>query len=147
MVHTEWAASAVAAVDPGLDPSTTLHMAVNLFAYVRGSTLNVEMELESEQDTGLTDDQWLEAQGAHVARVLASGRYPQLARIVATPEVDLDVDTLFDFGLARLLDGYAALIASVRYDEPVSLGCGSASRNTSIRFQSGSGGVCSGRGA
>jgi DNA-binding transcriptional regulator YhcF (GntR family) len=108
MLHTEWALSAVAGID--LDPNTMLHMAVNLFAYVRGSATNVEMELESEQETGLTDDQWLESQGAHFARVLASGRYPQLARVIATPDVDLDVDTLFDFGLQRLLDGYAALI-------------------------------------
>ena len=108
MLHTEWAVSAVDGL--GLDPNTMLHVAVNLFAYVRGSAMNVEMELESEQDTGLTDDQWLEAQGAHFARVLASGRYPQLARVIGTPDVDLDVDTLFDFGLERLLDGYAAFI-------------------------------------
>jgi hypothetical protein len=42
--------------------------------------------------------------------VLDSGRYQQLARVIAAPGVVLDVDTLFDFGLERLLDGYAALI-------------------------------------
>ncbi len=108
MLHTEWALSAVDGLD--LDANTRLHLVVNLFAYVRGCATNVEMELESEQDTGLTDDQWLEAQGAHFARVLESGRYPRLARVVASPDVDLDVDTLFDFGLERLLDGYAAVI-------------------------------------
>src|SRR5438874_12106121 len=87
-----------------------LHLSVNLFSYVRGSAMNVEMELESEQDTGLTDDQWLESQGEHFARVLASGHFPQLARVIAAPDVDLDLDTLFEFGLDRLLDGYAALI-------------------------------------
>jgi AcrR family transcriptional regulator len=110
MLHTEWALAAVAGLDPGLDPNTMLHMAVNLFAYVRGSAMNVEMELESEQDTGLTDEQWLESQSAPFARVLASGRYPQLAGVIAAPGVDLDVDSLFDFGLERLLDGYAALV-------------------------------------
>ena len=30
--------------------------------------------------------------------------------MIATTEVDLDVDSLFDFGLQRLLDGYTALI-------------------------------------
>src|ERR671936_533271 len=45
MLHTEWAVSAVAGFYPGLDPNTILHMAVNLFAYVRGSAMNVEMEL------------------------------------------------------------------------------------------------------
>jgi DNA-binding transcriptional regulator YhcF (GntR family) len=108
MLHTEWALSAIDGL--GIDPNTMLHMAVNLFAYVRGSAMNLEMELESEQETGLTDEQWLESQGAHFARVLASGRYPQLARVIAAPQVDLDVDSLFDFGLERLLDGYAVLI-------------------------------------
>ena len=108
MLHTEWALSAVDGL--GITPNTMLHMAVNLFAYVRGSATNLELEVESEQETGLTDEQWLESRGADFARVVASGRYPQLARVIAAPGVDLDVDTLFDFGLERLLDGYAALI-------------------------------------
>jgi DNA-binding transcriptional regulator YhcF (GntR family) len=115
MMHTEWALAALNA--RGLEPNTMLHAVVNLFAYVRGSATNVEMELESEQDTGLTDDQWLQSQGAQFADVLASGRYPHLARVFATPEVDLDLDTLFEFGLERLLDGYAALIDAVPGDE------------------------------
>jgi DNA-binding transcriptional regulator YhcF (GntR family) len=110
MLHTEWALKAVDGADPGLNSNTMLHMAVNLFAYVRGSATNLEMELESEQETGLTDEQWLESRGANFARVVASGGYPQLARVIAAPGVNLDVDTLFDFGLERLLDGYAALI-------------------------------------
>src|SRR4029453_1879776 len=98
----------------GLDPDTMLHMAVNLFAYVRGSAMNLEMELESEQETGLTDDQWLASQSPGLARVRASGRYPHLAHVVANPAVDLDLGTLFEFGLNRLLDGYAALIGQRR---------------------------------
>jgi len=112
MRHTEWALSAVAGFDPGLDANTMLHVAVNLFAYVRGSAMNLEMELESEQDTGLTDEQWLEAQAAQFDRVLVSGQFPQLARVFRAPGVDLDLDTLFEFGLTRLLDGYAALFDS-----------------------------------
>lgn len=108
MLHTEWGLSALDG--RGLDPNTMLHVVVNLFAYVRGSATTVEMELESEQHTGLTDEQWLETQGAQFARVLGSARYPQLARVFRSPGVDLDLDTLFEFGLERLLDGYASLI-------------------------------------
>ncbi|MBV9133116.1 MAG: TetR/AcrR family transcriptional regulator C-terminal domain-containing protein [Chloroflexi bacterium] len=110
MLQTEWAVSALDGL--GLDPNAMLHAAVNLFAYVRGSAMNIEMELESEQDTGLTDDEWLQSQRPLFARVLESGRYPQLARIIAASDVDLDLDTLFEFGLERLLDGYATLIES-----------------------------------
>jgi AcrR family transcriptional regulator len=110
MKHTEWALAALAGFDPGLDRNTLLHLVVNLFAYVRGCAMNVEMELESEQDTGLTDEQWLEAQTVQFERVLISGQFPQLAGLFQAPGVDLDADTLFEFGLQRLLDGYAALI-------------------------------------
>jgi len=110
MRHTEWALAAVDGFDPRLDPNTMLHMVVNLFAYVRGCAMNLEMELESEQDTGLTDEQWLETQTKQFQHIMASGQFPQLARIFQAPGVDLDLDTLFEFGLQRLLDGYAALI-------------------------------------
>jgi hypothetical protein len=56
MVHTEWALSAMDGL--GLDPNMMLHAAVNLFAYVRGSAMNVEMELESEQDTQHPSNGW-----------------------------------------------------------------------------------------
>lgn len=68
-----------------------LHVVINLFAYVRGCATNVQMELESEQDTGLTEDESLELQGGQFASVLASGSYPHLARMVAAPDVDLDL--------------------------------------------------------
>ena len=121
MKHTEWALAAVDGLVPGLDPNTMLHLVVNLFAYVRGCAMNVEMELEAEQDTGLTDEQWLDAQTVRFEGVLASGHFPQLARIFQAPGVDLDIDTLFDFGLQRLLDGYSALIdrrAAARHRAP-----------------------------
>jgi hypothetical protein len=108
MAHTEWALSAVEGY--GLDPNTMLHLAATLFGYVRGCAMNVELQSEAEQDSGLTDDEWIESQGANFARVLASGRYPVLERIFEAPGVDLDVDSLFEFGLRRLLDGYAALL-------------------------------------
>jgi len=109
MLHTEWALKAVEGLDLGLSSNTVLHMVVNLFCIRARQCTNLETEMESEQDAGLTDDQWL-SHGADFARVLGSGRYPQLARVIAAPGVDLNVDTLFDFGLERLLDGYAALI-------------------------------------
>jgi DNA-binding transcriptional regulator YhcF (GntR family) len=108
MAHTEWALSAVDG--HGLDPNTVLHLAVTLFGYVRGCAMNVEMQTEAEQDSGLTDEEWIESQGANFARFLASGRYPRLEFIFEAPGVDLDVDSLFEFGLRRLLDGYSGLL-------------------------------------
>jgi hypothetical protein len=44
----------------------------------------IEMELESEQDTGLTDDQWLESQ-AQISRACCV-RTPSAPAAIATPE-------------------------------------------------------------
>jgi len=43
-------------------------------------------------------------------RCSSRGRYPTLSRITDQSDVDLDLDTLFEFGLERLLDGYAVVI-------------------------------------
>ena len=37
-----------------------------------------------------------------------SGVFPAFSRVVGTP-FDFDLDEVFEFGLQRLLDGYAAL--------------------------------------
>ncbi len=57
MTHSEWALRAVAGLN--LDPNTMLHVAVRLFGYVRGSAMNLEMEAEAEQETGMTDEEWV----------------------------------------------------------------------------------------
>ena len=61
--------------------------------------------------TGLTDDEWMAAQEGAFQAVLRGGRYPTMARMAADPDVELDLDSMFEFGLCRLLDGYAAAIA------------------------------------
>ena len=108
IAHTEWALSAVDG--HGLDPNTMLHLVVTLFGYVRGCAMNVEMQAEAEQESGLTDQEWIESEGTNFARFLASGRYPKLLYVTEASGVDLDADSLFEFGLRRLLDGYAAFL-------------------------------------
>src|SRR5205823_1189028 len=71
MAHTEWALRAVDS--HGLDTNTMLHIAVALFGYVRGSAMNLDMQTEAEQETGLTDEQWMESQDAAFNKVFASG--------------------------------------------------------------------------
>lgn len=105
MVHTEWALRATAGL--GLDTQLRWHVAVTLMAYVRGIATNLEAQAQAVQDTGLTDEQWVETHEATFQR-LTTGRYPTLAALTET--VDLELDTVFEFGLHRLLDGYAALI-------------------------------------
>jgi len=68
----------------------------------------------AEQRTGLTDRQWWEAHAPLVEKVFDPLRYPLAARIGAAAgeanQAAYDPQQAFDFGLARILDGVAALI-------------------------------------
>jgi len=69
----------------------------------------------AEQRTGLTDRQWWEAHAPLLEKVFDPERYPLAARIGAAAgeanQAAYDPQQAFDFGLARLLDGVAALIS------------------------------------
>ncbi|WP_448810767.1 TetR/AcrR family transcriptional regulator C-terminal domain-containing protein [Agromyces bauzanensis] len=106
VAHTE---AMLAAFDGlGLDAAEVLHATVTLVTYVRGVAVNLEGQARDEQDSGVSDDEWMRGQET-VYAALSAGRFPHLARMTARP-VDLDLESLFEFGLQRLLDGYAALI-------------------------------------
>lgn len=112
MAHTEWALRAVDGL--GLDASAMLHVAITMLSFVRGIAVSLEAEAEAEQDTGKTSEQWVEAQHAALAKILATGAFPTLARITTAPDGDLDLDTVFEFGLQRMLDGLAVLLERPR---------------------------------
>ncbi|GAA4912355.1 DNA-binding transcriptional regulator YhcF (GntR family) [Nonomuraea thailandensis] len=88
--------------DLGLDPGTRLHVYGTLVNFVRGTAINIESEAGAELDTGLTSKQWVKArlpfEGALIARI-------------TEPGAELDLESLFAFGLERLLDGLATVIA------------------------------------
>jgi hypothetical protein len=85
-----------------------LHAAVTVAGYVRGSAVGLEAERVAEQDTGLTADEWIEKTYSAFEAVLVDRPMPVLARIAQVPEIEMDATSLFEFGLARLLDGFAA---------------------------------------
>ncbi|MFJ6197284.1 TetR/AcrR family transcriptional regulator C-terminal domain-containing protein [Micromonospora sp. NPDC092111] len=107
IAHTEWTMRAVA--DRGLDPTALIHVAATVANFVRGTAVDLQREAEAEQDTGLTDDEWLPTQSDTLAATLRSGSFPILARMSARDDVDLTLDTLFEFGMQRMLDGIAPL--------------------------------------
>ncbi|MET8527025.1 TetR/AcrR family transcriptional regulator C-terminal domain-containing protein [Micromonospora sp. NPDC005172] len=107
VAHTECALRALAGC--GLDQHTQLHLVVALANHVRGTAVNLQQGAEAEQDTGLTDDEWMVAQADVLGRLLAAGEFPHLARL-SRSAIDLNADSLFEFGLQRLLDGVAALV-------------------------------------
>ena len=108
MAHTEWVMSALAVA--GLDPNAQFLTAVMLANYVRGTAVNLESEAQAEQETGLTDQEWMRARQDRFTAVLAGGKLPMMARFVAAEDREFDLDTLLEFGLQRLLDGLAPLL-------------------------------------
>jgi hypothetical protein len=108
MVHTEWALSAVDGL--GLDASAMLHVCLTAVGFVRGIAIELEAEHEAEAETGLTTEEWLVSQEEPMSRVIQSGRFPMLSRVSAEKDLVLTVDTLFEFGLPRLLDGLGVLL-------------------------------------
>jgi AcrR family transcriptional regulator len=106
VAHTEWIVRALDGL--GLDIETGLQAAITLIAFVRGMAVNLKAESEAEQETGLTADQWVESQSESMARFMDAGPYPLLSSATREADLKLDLPTLFEFGLARLLDGFAS---------------------------------------
>lgn len=108
MAHTEWMMRALNG--RGLDLNAQFTAAVTVANYVRGTAVNRAEEAQAEQDSGLTDTQWMDAQEERIGAVLADGRLPLLARFITADEGVWNLDMLFEFGLQRLLDGLAPLL-------------------------------------
>lgn len=106
MAHTEWSMRALDG--RGLSTSTVFLASVTLANYVRGTAVNFEPEALAEQDTGLTDDEWMHSQRATFEQILGSGQFPMMIRAVTEPGFSFDLDGLFEAGLRQLLDGLAS---------------------------------------
>jgi DNA-binding transcriptional regulator YhcF (GntR family) len=90
----------------GFDDDTTFHLHLSLFSFVHGSASSLEAEHREEADTGLTGDDWLRQREGASRSTLGSGAFPVSERVFGAPGLRLDLDALFEFGLARLLDGF-----------------------------------------
>ena len=102
MRHTEWALRALDGL--GLTIQETMNIHMMLFIHVRGLALNLEAEAQAEQDSGLSNDEYMQTQEQGFRDVAATGDFPLLDRLVNS-EMDLNLDQLLEFGLARILDG------------------------------------------
>jgi AcrR family transcriptional regulator len=107
--HTEWALAAIE--DLGLGNSTMMYIAVTVFNYVRGMAMNVAAEAEAQLETGVSSEEFLASQAGLIGSLVATGRFPVFASVVADPELDVDLEVLFDFGLQLLLDGLESFIS------------------------------------
>jgi DNA-binding transcriptional regulator YhcF (GntR family) len=112
MRHIEWALAALDGL--GLDADTRMHMAVTLFGYVRGQAVDMEPEARAARTSGITGEQWMDAQRDRVAALSSQGRLPHFASVAG--EADLSTASLYEFGLAALLDGFATRVEALTPD-------------------------------
>jgi DNA-binding transcriptional regulator YhcF (GntR family) len=114
VAHTEWMLSALDG--KGLSLEEMMHAAVTVFGFVRGVAVNVEPVEPVEhgagqrRDTGITGGEWVSWQAPALLDIAATGRFPRFSRAVGA-ELDMELDTLFEFGLARMLDGIGEWIS------------------------------------
>jgi DNA-binding transcriptional regulator YhcF (GntR family) len=102
MAHTEWVMRALDRFDLGSD--LQFRAAVVVANYVRGTAVNLADEAQAEQETGMTDEQWIQSQQERFAAVMATGKLPMMAKFAAgNPEFSLDL--LLECGLQAILDG------------------------------------------
>ncbi|MFF7243400.1 TetR/AcrR family transcriptional regulator C-terminal domain-containing protein [Embleya sp. NPDC008237] len=106
MAHVEWAMAEFT----GLPPRVMMHIAVTMLNYVRGTAVNIAAEFEAERATGISSEEWMQAQDETMDLILRSGNFPMYAAALNEPGLELDLDSLFDFGLDRLLNGIALLV-------------------------------------
>lgn len=60
----------------------------------------------------MTSDEWMETQQAALDAIGGSGSFATFLR--AVKDTDFDLDTLFEFGLMRLLDGLSVYLGDER---------------------------------
>jgi AcrR family transcriptional regulator len=108
MLHTE---RTLRALDGhGLSDEMLLIAAVTIMTYVRGVAVNLESESNAQLETGLSIGAYLDRQDGPFRAIAASGQLPTLMRVSAQPNQNFALETLFEFGLARMLDGLSAYL-------------------------------------
>lgn len=81
-----------------------MYVQIVLFTFVRGVASALEPEALAIQETGLTNEQWVNAQTSTFMAVVDRGAMAHF-RELTSQDFDFDLDRLFEFGLNRLLDG------------------------------------------
>lgn len=108
MAHTEWTLRALSDLD--LPMTTKAREAIILPALVMTVAQSLAAEVEAEQDNGETFDLWWLSREPRATELLKSGAFPLLATI--PEEVVTDMDGLFEYALARHLDGFATQLTN-----------------------------------
>jgi DNA-binding transcriptional regulator YhcF (GntR family) len=73
----------------------------------RRARLTQLTEAQAEKDTGMSADEWMRHHDRGLRQQAGSAGHPGLGHVIGEP-FDFDLDTVFEYGLQRLLDGIDA---------------------------------------
>ena len=108
MAYTEWVLRALQGTRLG--PGDKIHAHLLIFSFVQGIAMASDLEEQAKQDSGISDDEWMTQNESRFDAIAGPGDLPMLHAVTAGEGFDLSLDSLFEFGLRRTLDGIAALI-------------------------------------
>jgi AcrR family transcriptional regulator len=93
---------------PGFEDIDAVLQAVGTVnAYVIGAIRGEASALNAELESGMNEGEWQDATWPYLQRMIATGRFPTLARVVCDA-THPSSDVVFERGLASVIDGIAA---------------------------------------
>ncbi|MDQ0324242.1 AcrR family transcriptional regulator [Rhodopseudomonas julia] len=111
MVYNEASLAALSSQRGFEDIAVTLQTLKTVNAYVVGALQDEASERHAIQASGMTKEEWQLATYPYLERMLATGRFPNIARIVKEVEHPSPAEE-FERGLQIILDGVAARMNS-----------------------------------
>jgi AcrR family transcriptional regulator len=99
---------------PGFENIDAVLLAVRAVnAYVIGALRGEAVELRAQVETGMTKSEWQMTTWPYIERMIATGRFPTLAKVVRDA-THPPAEVAFDQGLECVLDGIAARLSPPR---------------------------------
>ncbi|MFJ7065026.1 TetR/AcrR family transcriptional regulator C-terminal domain-containing protein [Streptomyces sp. NPDC101115] len=108
MAYAEWVLTVLRPTP--MTPEQKLHTHLAIFAYVQGVGLADDFEEQARQETGLSGDEWRERNEPRFDAIQSAGSHPLLDSLAREGDFRMDLESLFEFGLRRTLDGIAVMI-------------------------------------
>jgi len=101
----------LAALDgQGITLATMAEIANAMDNYIIGFVLSESRQKAMKQNAGVSDEEWSAAIASNLQRLIATGKYPTIARLINEASIT-EPSNSFEFGLDCLLEGIAARIS------------------------------------
>ncbi|MEU8762192.1 TetR/AcrR family transcriptional regulator C-terminal domain-containing protein [Streptomyces sp. NPDC048659] len=108
MAYAEWVLGVLRSTPLSAERKLFTHL--TLLAYVQGMGMAGELEARARQDSGLSGGEWMDENEPRFDAIQSAGTYPSLHAMAGELMFPMSLDSLFEFGLGRTLDGIATMI-------------------------------------